>query len=163
TVKLWDVATGHEALTLRGHRHLVCSIVFSPDGHRLLSCGGDRTVRVWDATPLADEEDEDCIILRGHSGEVTSVAFNPQAPAIVPDGRHMASAGFEAIVRIWDVEARKVIQEYPDHNWVIYCVACSPNGKHVASASGDGTVRLWDVKTREKVVGSPLQHLGQLN
>ena len=51
TVKLWDVASGQETLTLKGHKAWVFNVTFSPDGHRLASCSYDGTVRIWDATP----------------------------------------------------------------------------------------------------------------
>ncbi len=43
TVRLWDLASGQEALTLRSDQPLVA---FGPDGHSLFATGGPR-VRVW--------------------------------------------------------------------------------------------------------------------
>jgi eukaryotic-like serine/threonine-protein kinase len=47
-VKLWDVATGTEILTLRGH----VAVDFSPDGRFLAAVGGDvlgaSVIKVWD-------------------------------------------------------------------------------------------------------------------
>jgi len=55
TVRLWDLASGREAAALRGHGDgAVWSIVFSPDGHTLVS-GGGGLVRTWDAAPLTLE------------------------------------------------------------------------------------------------------------
>ena len=57
TVKVWDAATeaksGDEALSLKGHLGPIHSLAFSPDGHRLVSGGWDRVLRVWDPRPLA--------------------------------------------------------------------------------------------------------------
>jgi WD40 repeat protein len=49
-IKLWDIASGEETLTLRGHTEAVYSLAFSSDGSRLVSGGADRTVKIWDAS-----------------------------------------------------------------------------------------------------------------
>ncbi len=46
TIKLWEVASGRELLTLP-HTSQVMSVVFSPDGKLLASGAADGTVRVW--------------------------------------------------------------------------------------------------------------------
>jgi eukaryotic-like serine/threonine-protein kinase len=50
-VKLWDVATGQEALSLRGRHDLIASLAFSPDGRRLATMTA-TTIYIWDGTPL---------------------------------------------------------------------------------------------------------------
>jgi WD40 repeat protein len=47
-VKLWDAASGHEALTLRGQLGGVQSVAFSPDGTRLLA--GADGLTIWETT-----------------------------------------------------------------------------------------------------------------
>jgi len=51
TVRLWDLATGEEILSLKGHVLTVYSLAFTPDGRTLFSCGADRTIRVWESAP----------------------------------------------------------------------------------------------------------------
>ena len=51
TVRLWDVETGQEVLTLRGHTDIVPTVAFSPDGNRLATAGADGIVLVREASP----------------------------------------------------------------------------------------------------------------
>jgi WD40 repeat protein len=54
-VKLWDAATGHEVLALRGAPRKPSDpafnpqVTFSPDGRRLAATNWDKTVSVWEA------------------------------------------------------------------------------------------------------------------
>jgi WD40 repeat protein len=67
-----------------------------------------------------------------------------------PDGRTLASAGDEGVVRIWDVATGKQILKLPGHQGGAHAAAFSPDGKTLAS--GDhGTVRLWDLFTAREV------------
>jgi WD40 repeat protein len=46
-IKLWDVATGKEQATLKGHTGGVYSVAFSPDGTILASGSLDGTIKLW--------------------------------------------------------------------------------------------------------------------
>ncbi len=60
-VKMWDVETGHEALTLRGaaQRYRDPSfnprLAFSPDGTLLAGTNWDESISTWEAPPLETE------------------------------------------------------------------------------------------------------------
>jgi WD40 repeat protein len=51
-LKVWDMHTGEELLTLKMHTGGLGNVFFSPDGHRLAGVGWDGPVTIWDATPL---------------------------------------------------------------------------------------------------------------
>ena len=48
TVRLWDVVSGQEVLTLR--HTWVTSVAFSRDGKRLAGGSADGTIIIWDAS-----------------------------------------------------------------------------------------------------------------
>lgn len=48
-IKVWDMETGQEALSLRSHTDSVLSLAFSPDGKRIVSGSADCSVKVWSA------------------------------------------------------------------------------------------------------------------
>jgi WD40 repeat protein len=50
TAHLWEVATGQERVTLRGHSGEVTALAFTPDGRGLVSGGADTQVLLWDIT-----------------------------------------------------------------------------------------------------------------
>jgi WD40 repeat protein len=73
------------------------------------------------------------------------------------DGKSVASAGDDLIVRFWAAPGLKRIGDTPrKHDRNVNAVAYDPTGRILASASNDGTVVLWDVGTR-RVLGEPLR------
>ena len=53
TAKIWDVRSGHQALSLRGHPNWVNSAVFGPDDRLVIT--SSEHLRVWDASPCTSE------------------------------------------------------------------------------------------------------------
>ena len=95
----------------------------------------------------------------GHDGAVYAAAFSP-------DGKLVATGGYDKLVMIWNpdevqpvdiAQAGSKASRTPKPNYLrltghdgpVRSVAFSPNGQLVASGSEDNAIRLWDVATGE--------------
>lgn len=128
------IQTGSE-LILTGHRGPVYRAIYLPDGERILSCGEDRTVRLWNR-----ENGEELMIFRGHEKRVTDVSVSPNM-------KWVASASQDGTVRIWDIQTGKNIERLVGHDRGVTSVAFSPDGKELASGGLESRLILWDTMT----------------
>ncbi len=126
---------GQLLYTYRGHPNYVAAVAWSPDGKRVASGSGDRTVQVWDATT-----GHNVIIYQGHQDVPYGVAWSY-------DGQRIASGSADHTVQIWSPTTRdpQALLTYPGHSDTVNAVAWSPspNDNRIASASYDKTVQVW--------------------
>ncbi|KIM26984.1 hypothetical protein M408DRAFT_72023, partial [Serendipita vermifera MAFF 305830] len=128
---------------LSGHGMRVYSVVFSPDGRRIVSGSSDKTIRVWDA------QTGELIVepLQGHKNSVWSVAFSP-------DGRRIVSGSKDTTIRVWDSKTGLLVTgPFQGHQDSVTSVAFSPNGRQIVSGSYDTTIRIWDGETGRLFAG----------
>jgi WD40 repeat protein/tRNA A-37 threonylcarbamoyl transferase component Bud32 len=100
------------------------------------------------------------IDLGRHQDGALCVAFSP-------DGKLLASAGKDNLIKLWDLSTprssprspwgrtaheappRSPLAMLPGHTHWIKSLAFSPDGQTLASASRDTTVKLWDIPTQK--------------
>ncbi len=92
---VWDSVSGELQLKLKGHRLPVNEMVFSKDGHQLLTAGQDQSVRLWDSASGA-------LIRAFEAGreEFVSASINGDSSLVVG-----AAAGSSGELYLWDAES----------------------------------------------------------
>ncbi|OBQ20427.1 MAG: hypothetical protein AN488_12830 [Anabaena sp. WA113] len=138
-VRLWNVITGKELLTLRGHSSGVNSVAWSGDSLTLASGSLDKTVKLWNV------QTGDCVrTLEGHSSGVNSVAWSG-------DSLTLASGSLDKTVKLWNVQTGDCVRTLEGHSSGVMSVAWSGDSLTLASGSFDKTVKLWNVQSGDCV------------
>lgn len=130
---------GHEYEIPPGHVGTVRSAVYSPDGKRIVTASWDGSIMIWDANDFI------CLsVLSGHTGQVQSVALNPEGDLAVSG----AGAGDQS-VRVWDVAGEQQLRILGKHKERVRWVTFDQAGKSVISVSHDKSIGLWAVEGDE--------------
>ncbi|MFF4505981.1 TIR domain-containing protein [Streptomyces sp. NPDC001401] len=75
-----------------------------------------------------------------------------QGAAFSPDGRLIATCGWDRTVRLWNATTGKPVgAPMTGHQAAVMDVEFDPSGRLLATGGMDGTVRLWDVATRRQL------------
>jgi len=121
---------GGQVRCLRGHSGPVYGVDWLWEGG-LLTCGEDRSVRVWDRGTGAG-----LCVLRGHNYPVWCVRGDGL-------GLKFVTGSLDRTVRLWMPELGHPIRVYCGHDGSVDCVGWHPNCSYVFSGSSDKTVRMW--------------------
>ncbi len=78
------------------------------------------------------------LVLRGHRGRVGAMAFSL-------DGRVLATASDDRVVKIWDTAGWRELATLTGHERAVVDLAFSKDGRELFTGSFDGSVRRWDV------------------
>ena len=163
-VKILDVESGREILSLLQGRDQAWAVAYSPDGRYLASPGGNQTALVWET-----QTGRLLRTFRGHTAGPNAVVFSP-------DSRRLASASVDGTVMVWDVAhleepAGQEARTLAAHSGPVLGVVHCPKGRYFATVHGTEVeplaegrqeparveaVTIWDATTGREVRTLPV-------
>jgi WD40 repeat protein len=110
-IRVWPGKEGGEAnssLLLTGHAGRIRSLLFTPDGTRLISGGADGTARIWNVTSVIPNQTvSDSVVLTGHTKGVTSLSLAPAAGA---RPARLITTGSDGTARVWTLDRDRLLE-----------------------------------------------------
>jgi WD40 repeat protein len=145
---VWDAATLELLRTMGGQLHAIMVLArFTPaGGEGVTIVAGESRGRVWLWDPEGPEAAQELV---GHKDLVHAlVCFEPTSAS---HERWVASAGKDAVVRLWEAGAGRMVHALSGHIGSIMALVAFKEPEagrdHVVSGGVDATIRVWDAES----------------
>ena len=153
-IKVWDMASRHEVLTL-ANRDALYDLEYSPDGKVLAAAlgakfGNTSTLMLWDVGT-----NQSVAQFGTHGTRLFEIVYSP-------DGTRIACACWDHTVTVWDVATQQKVGTLTGHTGSVSSVVFSADGSRMATGSWDGTIKLWDAESYA-LIGTLTGHTDQVN
>ncbi|PTB79760.1 WD40 repeat-like protein [Trichoderma longibrachiatum ATCC 18648] len=134
---VWEWQSESYILKQQGHFDSINSLVYSPDGQRIITTADDGKVKVWDI------ESGFCIVtFTEHTSGVTASEFAKK-------GNVLFTSSLDGSVRAWDLIRYRNFRTFTAPTRLSFtCMAVDPSGEVVAAGSLDSfDIHIWSVQT----------------
>lgn len=107
-------------------------ITINENGKNFALACQDGTLRVFESNFFNEIK-----TIQAHKNGTTAVLYHPT------NENRMISGGKDAMLRLWDLETEKCLEEIPAHHYAIYSIQAINEGKTLVTASRDKTIKVW--------------------
>jgi len=145
TVRLWDVKTGRDVLTLEKMDSFMHNVAFDRVNDNLIVSNRTKNLQVFSPSPSPEPQDSRSIALKDHNSFISTVNYSPS-------GHQVVSSSWEGAIRFWnasngeqescidDVATTINSQFSPDGLWIT--AACSQQGRFF--------IKVWEAQSPHK-------------
>lgn len=149
-VVIWNAETlAPERQITEGLTDRITALRYLPGGGQLVIADGraaeDGTVRLIDPGTGAITTS-----WRAHGDTIFDLAVSA-------DGKLLATAGGDKLVKLWDLPTHREIAKLEGHVAQVLSLAFNADATQLVSGGADQQLKVWDVKTRERIttLGAP--------
>ena len=147
---LWNTADWSSVGEISDLPGRVSAMTFTTDNATLITAsnapGQAGEIALWKTPDLGKR-----LNWQAHGGTIFDLA-------IAPDGKTLATAGADRLVRFWSLAKGEQVMQIEAHTAPVLSLAYKPDGALLASGGADKELKIWDTKTREQktvVTGHP--------
>ncbi|ODV81497.1 WD40 repeat-like protein [Suhomyces tanzawaensis NRRL Y-17324] len=159
-IKYWSLTSRQETISFKAHYGMVSGLVVTPDASHMLSCGDDKTVKLWSVNTdkfnhnITDEqiyETKDSGLVKTFLGEhaFKGIDHHREEETFVTGG---------AAIQLWDMNRTRYISNLTWGADNVNTVKFNKTETNIiASAGSDNSIVLYDIRTNspiQKVVTS---------
>jgi len=172
TIKVWDLKKKKLVFELNNHTGGITSLAFHPKNLFLASTSLDSSIRVWgikiegmglqsgntsnqnnyyaSSTNSKNSDTNDYTIFpaltikKAHNNWINTIAYSP-------NGRYLASGGWDNLIKIWDAQTGNCVKTLKGHQSAILDIKFSKDGKTLISSSQDETIKFWSIASGKLV------------
>jgi len=145
-VVLIDPAKGEAIETLPGQTQRVTALAFTKKGDRLAVASGtpgkSGELRLYQVNE--NKATLETTLATAHNDVIYALTFSP-------DGKLLASAGYDRVIKLWSPGTKNEPRLLADHSDTVYGLAFHPDGALLASAAADRAVKVWDVASGKRL------------
>jgi WD40 repeat protein len=132
-VRVFDLVSGQQRLSLEGHTHHVLSVAWQDSGRTLASASADGTIKLWDSVTGEQQR-----TVSGFGKEITSVAFVGQTSQL------LATCADNSL-RLVETTNGQTVRNFAGSTSALYALAIAADGKHVVAGGQDGKLIIWTI------------------
>ena len=134
---VWEWQSESYILKQQGHFDAMNSLVYSPDGQRIITTADDGKIKVWDI------DSGFCIVtFTEHTSGVTACEFAKK-------GNVLFTSSLDGSIRAWDLIRYRNFRTFTAPTRLSFsCMSVDPSGEVVAAGSLDSfDIHIWSVQT----------------
>lgn len=157
-VRILELASGRPVATVEaplGNQQIKASLALSADGSR-----GAVVIQ-----PMAETEAADVIVFDAKTGRTISKCVGHvnliAAVAMTPDGKWLASGGWDTTARIWEAETGREVARFKGLRGATSTIAIRANGRGLYTAIYGGEVQGWMLPESDGRIAQPAPAVAQ--
>jgi striatin 1/3/4 len=174
--KSYGSATPFLKESLKGHQDSIWSLSMNEKSQNLLSASSDKTIKLWNLEKMRElktfsleniptfvsnvdlnkflfsdvnsnlilkdmETEKDIWTASSENSSIYQFIIHPTLPLII-------TAHDNKMIKFWDAQSGKMINEIVGHKDAVTCLSMDPNGQVFLSGSHDNSIRMWDISSK---------------